>query len=191
VLRQERTSILGEKSLLKLTLSQEQNPIILSEQNGVLMETVLNSRVMLFSCSAYRAMCDELYDQFQSGASVILYRMGKGYARKLSAAIPKFGSTKEGAISGFEQIAKIAGWGEMHCRVVDESRAECVVHHSPFVLRRTGIGHISCYFLSGVLASIATDIYNKRFESQEIECESSGSRYCRFNIEANEIMKDT
>ncbi len=160
----------------------EQNEITLREQDGVLRESLLNSRIMVFSCSAYRSMCDELYEQFQSGASVILYRMGKGFARKLSAAIPKLGGTKQSAIDGFVQLAKMAGWGDIHCRILDETSAECVVHRSPFVLHRTDIGRTSCYFLSGVLASIATDIYKKKFDAQEVECLADGSNNCRFKI---------
>ncbi|MGI0080906.1 MAG: V4R domain-containing protein [Nitrososphaerales archaeon] len=161
---------------------KEADQITLGEQEGVLREGLLNSRVMVFSCAAYRSMCDELYEQFQSGASVILYRMGKGYARKLVAVTPKFGSTGESAIDGFIRLARLSGWGDIHCKISNETSVDCIVHHSPFVLRRPDIGRTSCYFLSGVLATVASHIYAKKFEAQEIECETHGTSYCRFKV---------
>ena len=168
-------------SLFELTL-KETDEVTLKEQDGIVRENLLNSRILIFSCSAYRSMCDELYEQFQSGASVILYRMGKGYARKLAAAIPKLGSTEQSAIDGFVHLARLSGWGEIHCRISNETSADCVVRNSPFVLNRPNIGRTSCYFLSGVLAAVASDIYGKKFDAQEIECETQGTAYCRFKI---------
>ncbi len=118
-------------------------------------------------------MCDELYGQFQIGARVVLYRIGKGYAKKLSAAITKLGNTKESAIEGLVRIAKSAGYGEIHYRTRDESSSECVANRSPFVFRRKDVSGTSCHFLSGVLASIAADIYNEKFDAQEVEGEAN------------------
>lgn len=174
---------------IELTLKGA-DQISLKEQEGVVRENMLNSRVMVFSCSAYRSMCDELYEQFQSGASVILYRMGKGYATKLAAAIPKLGSTEQSAIDGFVKLARLSGWGDVHCKVSSETSADCIVHHSPFVLKRPDIGRTSCYFLSGVLAAVASHIYGKRFDAKEVECEASDSAYCRFKIFAVEEKTD-
>lgn len=51
---------------------------IVSEDEGTLREMVTNSRIILFSCPAYRSMCDSLYEQFKSRSGVILFRMGQG-----------------------------------------------------------------------------------------------------------------
>ena len=128
-------------------------------------------------------MCDELYNQFQSGAGVILYRMGEGYATKMFAAFPKLGSSTDDLLKGLERLSYLAGWGKIKVRVLDESNMECIAEKSAFVLRRNDIGPTSCYFLSGVLGAIASRLFQKRFISREVSCESSGAKLCRFKIE--------
>lgn len=151
----------------------------------VLRDTVTESRVVILSCSAYRSMCDELYDRFQSGAGVILYKMGEGYARKMTAALPKLGMNVQDLMTALERLSYMAGWGNMKVRVIDESNIECVVEKSAFVLRRNDIGPTSCYFLSGVLGATASRLFGKEFVAKESTCESSGAKLCKFRIESS------
>ena len=104
---------------------------ILVRDGLVLRDSITNARVILMSCSAYRSMCDTLFDQFQSGASVILYQMGQGYAKKLIAASSKMGLSREEIISGFERLAFLSGWGKPKVRIIDENKVECVAEKSP------------------------------------------------------------
>ena len=64
-----------------MSLFTEDPSKFLTSENGVLRESLTQARVMLFGCSAYPSMCDALYEQFHSGAGVILYRMGEGYGQ--------------------------------------------------------------------------------------------------------------
>src|ERR1700719_1028544 len=152
------------------------------EDHGVLREFLTNSRVMLFGCSAYRSMCDGLYEQFQSGAGVILYRMGEGYGRKVASSIPIADMSREDAIKVFQKLALLAGWGNIKIKILDEKTAECIVHKSPFVLHRKDAGNVSCYFLSGVLSAIASALFAKKFTTREISCEMTGSSVCKFLV---------
>src|ERR1700730_185524 len=152
------------------------------EDRGVLREFLTNSRVMLFGCSAYRSMCDALYEQFQSGAGVILYRMGEGYGRKVAAAIPISEMSREDAIKVFQKLALLAGWGNVKIKILDEKTAECIVHKSPSVLHRNDAGNVSCYFLSGVLSAIASALFRKKFTTREISCEITGGNACKFLV---------
>lgn len=164
-----------------------QEPIdseLLSRDNIVLRETITNSRVIIMSCSAYRSMCDALFDQFKSGAGVILYRMGEGYSKKLFGAVPKLGMTNEEVISGFERLAYLAGWGKINLQMIDSLNAECVVEKCAFVLRRGDIGQTSCYFFSGILSALASELLKREYRTMEMECEASGSAFCKFKVEA-------
>ena len=139
---------------------------------------------MLFGCSAYRSMCDALYEQFQSGAGVILYRMGEGYGRKVAVAIPITEISREDAIKVFQKLALLAGWGNIKIKILDEKTAECLVQKSPFVLHRNDAGNVSCYFLSGVLSAIASVLFGKKFTTREVSCEITGSSICKFLVSA-------
>ncbi|HZW57406.1 MAG TPA: V4R domain-containing protein [Nitrososphaerales archaeon] len=127
-------------------------------------------------------MCDALYDQFQSGAGVILYRMGEGYARKLLGAVPKLGLNTQAVIQGFERLAFLCGWVKLKFRTIDERNAECEVERCAFVLRRPDIGSTSCFFFSGVLSTVGRELLKNDFKVQEVSCESSGSPLCRFRL---------
>jgi len=76
-------------------------------ENGVLRDNFSNRRIIIFSCSAYRSMCDSLYDQFQSGAGVILYRMGEGYGRKLVKGFPQLGLSREEMVDALCKLSHL------------------------------------------------------------------------------------
>ena len=81
------------------------------EQGGILRDALTGSRVMIFSCSAYRSMCDTLFDRFKSGAGTILYGMGEGYGQKLFVSMQKFELQRDEAIEALQALADAAGWG--------------------------------------------------------------------------------
>ena len=154
----------------------------ITEGDGVLRESITNSRIVIFGCAAYRSMCDSLFEQFQSGSSVILYRMGQGYARKLVETVSKLNLQQEEAIKVYEKLSYLAGWGNVKIKTIDEKKAVCTVRKSAFVLRRSDIGLTSCFFFSGALSTIASSIAGKEFFAKEVECVSGGSEYCKFII---------
>lgn len=148
----------------------------------MLRDNITDARVVVISCAAYRSMCDALFEQFQSGAAVILYRMGEGYARKTFGAFSKIGLGRDDILQGLERLSYMAGWGKMRFHLVDEHNAECVVEKSAFLLRREDIGSNTCYFLSGVLAASASELFKRKFKAQEVMCESSGANLCKFKL---------
>jgi predicted hydrocarbon binding protein len=164
-----------------MPLSESESEFI-RQDHGVLRESLTDSRVMLLGCSAYRSMCDALYEQFQSGGGVILYRMGEGYGRKLASSIPLADMSREDAIQVFQKLALLAGWGDIKIKILDQKTAECIVHKSPFVLHRKDAGRVSCYFLSGVLSAIASALFTRKFTTREVLCEMSGSAVCKFLV---------
>jgi predicted hydrocarbon binding protein len=164
----------------------DDNPLssafLTQEHDGILRENMTRARIMLFSCSAYRSMCDSLFEQFQSGAGIILYRMGQGYARKLGEGISKLELSQDDAIKAYQKLSYLAGWGNVKLKVEDEKSAVCTVHKSAFVLRRKDIGSTSCFFFSGALSSIASSILKTEFTTREVQCETGGFEHCKFVI---------
>ncbi|MHB8565520.1 MAG: V4R domain-containing protein [Nitrososphaerales archaeon] len=165
---------------------KEGEPQLISRDGkDLLRDSITNSRVVVMGCSGYRSLCDALYEQFQSGSSVILYRMGEGYARNLLSAVPKLGMNTEQVIHGFERLAFLAGWGKINLRIIDDSTVECVVEKCAFVLRRQDVGSTSCYFFSGVLGAVTSALFDKKFTAKEVKCETSGTPPCKFMARVN------
>ena len=159
------------------------------EESGVLRESITQSRIMLFGCSAYRSMCDALFEQFQSGAGVILYRMGEGYARKVIEPVTKSHLKGDEAIKTYQRLAYVSGWGNMKLHMLSEDSAECIVEKSAFVLRRPDVGDRSCFFLCGVLGAVATAIIGHRCVAREVSCETAGSQNCKFLVHGEDEGK--
>ena len=127
-------------------------------------------------------MCDALFEQFQSGAGVILYRMGEGYARKLVEALPRLGISPEEVLQGLKRLGFMAGWGKFQFLVNDDETVNCTVDNSAFVLRREGAGPTTCYFLAGILSAVGTVISGKRYIARETHCSASGEATCAFKL---------
>jgi predicted hydrocarbon binding protein len=127
-------------------------------------------------------MCDALYDQFQSGAGIILYRMGEGYGNKLVKSLAKLDLSQEEKIQAFEKLAHLAGWGKLSINVDGSENGEVVVEDSPFILRRQDIGPNSCHFMAGVLAGGASELFGSAYKAQELRCASKDGGVCRFRI---------
>ncbi len=164
----------------------EDTGLLHRDERGVLRDNFSNRRVIIFSLSAYRSMCDALYDQFQSGASIILYRMGEGYGRKLVKGIPQLGLSREERIEAFDKLAYMAGWGKISIKISDVTSADVIVEESPFLLRRADASPFSCHFLAGVLGGGASEMFGGEYKAQEIRCASKEGGVCRFNIHVKE-----
>jgi predicted hydrocarbon binding protein len=154
--------------------------IFVQENDGVIRESVTNSRIIVFAAAAYRSMCDSLFEQFQSGAGIILYRMGQGYARRLVEGIEKLELSTDEAIKVYQRLCYVAGWGNVKIFIEDETKAVCTLHRSAFVLRRKDIGKTSCFIFTGLLSTIATSMMKQEFVAKEVECETGGFPFCKF-----------
>ena len=159
------------------------NGLLHRDEKGDLRDNLSNRRVIIFSCSAYRSMCDALFEQFQSGATVILYRMGEGYGKRLVKGVSQLGQAQEEKLDTFHKLAFLAGWGKINIKVNKDYNGEVIVEESPFLLRRNDIGLTSCHFLSGVLAGAASELFGQACKAVELRCASkSDSPICRFRI---------
>jgi len=116
-------------------------------------------------------MCDSLFEQFQSGSGVILYRMGQEYARKLVEGVAKLNLSPNEAIKVYRRLALLAGCGNVKINVDLENvveSSECTVHCSAFVLRRKDAGKTTCFFFSGGLSTIASSLVGKPYVAKEV-----------------------
>jgi predicted hydrocarbon binding protein len=156
--------------------------LIHRDEKGILRDNFSDRRVIIFSCSAYRSMCDSLYDQFQSGASIILYKMGEGYGCKLVKGLAKLNLPMSDSLGAFQKLSHSAGWGKISIKITNENNFDVIVEDSPFILRREDIGPVTCHFLAGVLGGGASEMMKVEYKAQEIRCASKEAGVCRFRI---------
>lgn len=152
------------------------------DEKGILRDNFSERRVIIFSCSAYRSMCDSLYDQFQSGASIILYKMGEGYGRKLLKGVAKLDLRLDELVEAFQKLSHSSGWGKISIKITNENNADVIVEDSPFLLRREDIGPVTCHFLAGVLGGGGSEMFKADYKAQEIRCASKEAGVCRFRV---------
>ncbi len=161
--------------------------IFLRGKDGTLKDAITQAHVFVLSRASFRSMQNTLYDKFASGASRILYDMGEGYGSKIASLFIKKGLSFEQTMKELERIAYLAGWGNMHFRILDDGRAECIVENSMFSVKREGVPN-SCYFLAGVLGgNMAALRNNHNFFAKEVQCSISGHSFCKFTIEEQAI----
>jgi predicted hydrocarbon binding protein len=156
--------------------------LIYRDEAGVLRDNFSTRRVIIFSCSAYRSMCDSLYDQFQSGAGIILYKMGEGYGRKLVKGVVQLDLSQNEVIEAFEKLSHLAGWGKIMIKINDQNNIEAAVENSPFMLKREDAGPYSCHFLAGVLGGGASEMFSSEYKALETRCAVKDSGVCKFRI---------
>ena len=165
---------------------KDEADLIVREEGGMLKDRITSSHVFIFSRSAFRSMQNTLYDKFGSGASVIMYEMGKGYGTKLGTGMLKRGMTPDMAFREIEKFGYLAGWTDSHFRVLSEKEIECVAKNSMFTLERSETRTRSCYFLAGALAGNVSAMLGEDFKAEEIQCTVGGHPVCKFRIVRSE-----
>ena len=77
------------------------------------------------------------------------------------------------------------GWGHfsLECYDPKAKRLQVSVTHSPFAQAYGKSSHGVCHLIRGVLAGMATFLFNKDCNSTEMECGAKGDPRCLFIIE--------
>ncbi len=85
----------------------------MNSESGFLEDPLLNNlRVLIIDADFYKALRDNLYARFQSGASTILYEMGRGYGEVIAKIIEQNNSGRLEIYHKFIDRGKRQGYGE-------------------------------------------------------------------------------
>lgn len=76
------------------------------------------------------------------------------------------------------------GWGRFELEKFDpvEKKMVIKVFHSPFAEAYGTSSSGVCHFIRGVIAGIASTIFQNKVKSKELSCLSKGDLFCRFEI---------
>lgn len=130
-------------------------------------------------------MEDRLYNDFGSGASVILFDMGLAYGISLVDGLMKAKcdetARQQNAIDILSGYATVAGWGKVIAPRIEGPDIRVKVISCVFcsnIDQESSEGR--CYFLKGVLSGVAGTIFSVPFTVTESHC---SKEYCEFTLQ--------
>jgi len=141
---------------------------------------------MIIDSDFYKALHDNLYKRFESGASLILYEMGTGYGELISKNADGMGMGKLEAYRKFIERGKRQGYGEFIVpllqSILSSIRGEGkIVLKNSFFAAASGItGKTECWIVAGMIAGAARRILDKEVICSEEMCLSKRDQHCQF-----------
>jgi predicted hydrocarbon binding protein len=169
--------------------------LIINPEKGEYYDTLYDSPAIILDLFVYRAWHERLYRVFETGASTILFEMGKELGiqsiRKLKEKIKnpvKLATVgmKHGYLWGWgkfsvskAQLLKMATLGSMTVKVKD-----CFI---PKAMGNTG--QASCHLLRGWIVGAFEAMTGKECVCEETKCASKGDAHCEFKIRVMKRMR--
>jgi predicted hydrocarbon binding protein len=146
---------------------------------------------MIIDSEFYKALRDNLYARFHSGASLILYEMGIGYGECIAKSITDMGAGRIEVYRKFVARGKHQGYGEFKIPVLSsiisglKGEATITLKDSFFAASSGKTGMTECWIVAGMIAGAARKIL-KRDDVVCVEelCASKGDPHCQFRLKS-------
>ena len=156
--------------------------LIVDELHFPLM--VLNERSVLFKVRTIMESFKRLCEKFGSGASFILYEMGRAAGEgKAKRILMEYGLDKYTSLKLILAERAAKGWGVPEIEMFDDERMEAVIKvHELFecISSRGANREARSQFFRGYLAGLFGYLFNKPVSVTETECISKGDEICKF-----------
>jgi hypothetical protein len=162
------------------------------DTSGVITSEFTSWRMIMFSSKSMRALIDELYGRFSSGADVILYNMGFSYGADLVSSMRARAEkkraetlqiTSEPTPGVFKDIAQRSGWGNINLGgdLDHGSHISIIVANCAFC-GEDDFQH-RCPFLRGVTMGIASSRYKREYSNSAVCVRNKqGVHVCKFEL---------
>ena len=159
----------------------------IDSEEGKIVNKRQGVRALILSSSVWRQIEDRLYTDFGSGASVILFDMGRSSGAAIanetvwSDLKRSSGRPDPFRIQHLIRNAATSGWGKMTVSGLEGDRFKVNVLKCVFCSGRSeGKDEVSqCYFLKGVITGVAETVYGVPTKVTETHC---SKEYCEFDI---------
>ncbi len=118
-------------------------------------------------------------------ASQIIYQSGfEGGSLSSKKYREAFGFSDPQIIQFMIEMGRQIGWGNFELERFDLSEQILIVkvYHSPYAEAYGSSSSPICHFILGVLGGMASIIFGREIQAEEIACFSKGDRFCRFQI---------
>lgn len=152
---------------------------------GTITSRKAKVRALLLAAPAFAIMQEELYRVFSTGASIILMNFGRPYGKNLAISEKRYTDNPVNILNSLTRLAATAGWGRVTLAgdKVYEDHLRVVVRNCVFCEYVEKRGTPSCYFLAGVIAGIAEELYGDQTRVSEEKCISKGDDHCEFLVQ--------
>ena len=157
-------------------------------RTGLLEDPLLGLRVLMIDSEFYKALRDNLYKRFQSGASLILFEMGAGYGEHMAESITEMGAGKIEVYRKFIERGKRHGYGEFKIPILQsiisglKGEARIYLKDSFFASSSGNTGKVECWIIAGMIAGAGRKILAREVVCLEELCISKGDDHCEFRL---------
>ena len=172
--------------------SEDYSPVTWNAESGHLEDPLLNNlRVMIIDADFYKALRDNLYTRFQSGASLILYEMGRGYGEVIAKTIKQNDPGRLEIYRKFMDRGKRQGYGEFRVPLLQSiisglrGEAKVVLKDSFFASASGQTGHKECWIIAGMIAGAGSKILKRDVVCVEELCISKEDPHCEFRLKSS------
>ena len=157
--------------------------VVQTVPNGVLNSSATGARIFILSAKAWSQIERQLFNTFSSGASIFLVHLGEYYGRAIVREAKIQAAEPEAAARVLTELAASSGWGDLTVKGSLQGSPTFTVEVRNCVFCSQASQLRSCYFLMGVVAGAAGEVYGKQFEATEHQCGHTGSDVCRMTVE--------
>jgi predicted hydrocarbon binding protein len=165
-------------------LSDEQIEIDVAK--GEYYDSLFDSPIFLLNLKIYRAWHEGLSRVFGTGASTILYEMGKELGVNVIQSMKEKTKNPLKLASIGLKHASLLGWGEFEVTTpqllkMATLKTMKVKVYDCFVAKAIGNkGQASCHLLRGFFTGASQTLLGGAFSCEETKCLSKGDAYCEF-----------
>ena len=157
--------------------------ISVSMQGPNKCRTVFNRRGIIINERFWNKLRNELIDIFKDQGPLILYQLGLSYGIEVGSQSREVAEDIVSATKFFEYYGLLAGWGRFEISELEslEGKIRVRIHDNFFAqAAKVDTGNPSCYFVSGLPAGM-----EEGHHCIEMQCISSGSKFCEFMVKRN------
>jgi len=170
-------------SVLEVKLSRPIiDGLIIDELHFPIM--VFNERSIVMKIKTIAGSFNRLYGKFGSGASFILYEMGKAAGQERAKNLSeKYDLDKLTILKIILAERAAKGWGIPEIEKFDEKKAEATINVQELfecVLFRSRNKEAKSQFFRGYLAGVLSQLFGKNVLVVEDECVAKGDPKCKF-----------
>jgi len=161
-------------------------PIKIDIARGEYYDSLFDSPVLLLNLKIYRAWHEALGKVFKTGASTILFEMGRELGVNVIGALQKKTKNPIKLASWGLKHGSLLGWGRFEVSTAQllkmaTLRTMKVKVYDCFVAKALGYnGQASCDLLRGFFSGACQTLVGGKFSCEETKCLSKGDQYCEF-----------
>ena len=160
----------------------------INPEKGEYYDSLFDSPAIILDLFVYRAWHEKLYEVFKTGASTILYEMGKELGvQSIQRLRKKIKDPLKLVTIGLNHAFSV-GWGKFSISKAQllkmmTLKSMSIKVEDCFIPKAIGnTGEASCHLLRGWFVGATEEVRGGEFICEETKCGSKGDTHCKFKI---------